>query len=357
MIFLIISNEPWGDMWFIKHRYALALADAGFDVFFLNAPQRWTIKHLFSGRLKMEAINDRLKVVSYNNNFPTRALPNLFRKINDYVNSHKLKRITGNKESIVWQFDHFRFVDMPFLKVKKRIYHVADPYYKAPNNHFIAQKADLIICTSRRYLPYYKEYEAIKTYLPHAISDDEFIIDQDLVKELKSRFGKYLLLVASIQQNTDLELIRSLIDRGILLVIIGPVKLRDFALWNEIEKCSMYIGVVKGSLLKNYIAASNGCLVTYKHEKEIGKQGSPLKILSYLAQKKPVVSSIDPDLDDYQSMGVHFTQEHDEFISTSKRIFNGELKNDAAINQRIDEYLKQNTYSNAIKTVLKKLDL
>ena len=86
---LLISNEPWGDIWFSKHHYANELS-ANNDVYFIDPPKGWSLSSLFSNQLEIEVINERLKVVRYSNSLPIRFFPKVFTKINDFFFNPKV---------------------------------------------------------------------------------------------------------------------------------------------------------------------------------------------------------------------------------------------------------------------------
>lgn len=351
-IIIIISNEPWGDIWYIKHRYAYELSKQNQLVYFLNPTSKWRLSNLFSFEVKINVVVPNLYVVSYSNNLPLRILPKLFLRINDFLNSWKLKKnITSLSTFIFWQFDHLRFVNFHFFKQKKRIYHVADPYYQAPNNRSIAKKVDLIICTSKKYLPFYAEYKKV-IHIPHVISNDEFQLDVELISSLRKTHGKFLVYTGQIDKSLNLDLIDSLLHNGIKLLLIGPNNLADEQLnhWKRLNKLPnlIYLGPKPGNELKNYLNASMGGLVMYAFELQ-NTIRSPLKILQYIAQFKPVISSFDPDIENYAELGIHFAKDEHSFLQLAQKAIREGLP---TFQNNIEQYFSEMNYSSSINTIL-----
>ena len=129
----IVSNEPWGDIWYCKQHYAHELNRLGYPVYFIDPVVRWRFRDLFSTWVASRQVEPNVTVVSYRNNFPVRLFPRLFVRLNDWFNSRKLKRYFNGKRLLWWQFDHIRLISLHGLDPVKRIYHVEDPHMKAPN--------------------------------------------------------------------------------------------------------------------------------------------------------------------------------------------------------------------------------
>ena len=47
---LVVSNEPWGEVWFSKHNYAFELSRKN-RVLFVDPPKRWRPANVFSLRI------------------------------------------------------------------------------------------------------------------------------------------------------------------------------------------------------------------------------------------------------------------------------------------------------------------
>jgi hypothetical protein len=162
---LVVSNEPWGEMWFSKQRYANELQKMGHDVSFYNPPKRWSIFNVFK-KLTV-TIENGIKVIDCYNILPINNRT-YFIVLNDKINLRKLKRRgLYSTDTLIWNFDPNRFC-IPLPRV---IYHVTDSFLEFPLNNLIAENAGLVVCTVPNFVPDYSENVQRKTMvIPHGIS-------------------------------------------------------------------------------------------------------------------------------------------------------------------------------------------
>ncbi|WP_158281448.1 glycosyltransferase [Sediminitomix flava] len=281
--------------------------------------------------------------------------------MNDAINRRKLKRALSNeKKTIIWQFDHNRFVNtLGLSKKERRVYHIADPYMNAVNNKKISALADLLVCTSTKYLPFYQNGKKEPLYIPHAISEEEFHISPQKVKALEKHFGGYVLMVGGLNHDVDFDLLEQ-ISNQFSLVILGKLQTKESEDWEKWgllkEKDNVHaLGVVHAKELKNYIAASKVCITAYQFDlQEKGGNRSPLKILNYIAQKKPVVTSIDSEVNELDGELIFCEKDKKSYLDriaqlmqTEKFDMNEEL---------IIQFLGERTYPKMIEKIFEKLN-
>ena len=359
-IVFVISNEPWGDVWFSKQHYAYELSKLGHQVYFINPVSRWYPQNIFSYKIETTTIKQGLTVINYKNNLPVRFFPKLFLKLNDKLNTYKLKRLYKNKESVVWwQFDCFRFAWLnKTVRNHKRIYHVVDPYMHTILNKKIALNANLIVCTSTKYLEYYKTHFRSKKviHIPHGISDDEFTIDELNVNQIKNKYGNFMLLVSTISRTINFDLLEKILENSTIpLLFIGKIKelpKNQFLQWRRIKehKNTFLVGIINAKELKNWISASKICIVTYKYE--LPHQSS-LKIIHYLAGRRPIVSSLTGEFIGLNNEGIFHAKNDDEFLELLSR----GVKDELHINQnKINVILKNRRYETLIINILCELN-
>ena len=172
--------------------------------------------------------------------------------------------------------------------------------------------------------------------------------------EIKIIHGNYALLIGSINKDINLSLIKDLIQENIKLLIIGPeIIISDE--WNEIKtlKNITYLGAIHAKMLSHYIAASKVCLVAYEFKNTIDKNSrSPLKIMNYLVQYKPIVTSTKVNLISLETKGIYFANNNAEYIQLVKKGINDELFVDDII---ISEYLRNHKYPHLIHQILDQL--
>lgn len=355
----VLSNEPWGDIWFSKHHYAHELSRMGHQVYFLDAPARWRPWHLFSFRMREQRLSEGLSVLRYENPLPMRLFPRLAGRLNDLLNSYKLRLHARSYQGLLWQFDPNRGVDWPaFGRGFRRIYHVADPYMTHPNDRLLAQRADVVVCTSPKYLQHYQSLtDRPVVYVPHGISEEEFCLDAARVEELRARHGDYVLLAGTINQDVDLQLLRAVARRGFRLLLVGKPEAVVAAQppWAELlqEPGITYVGPVHAKDLKHYIAASRVCITAYHFDlrKVLGSR-SPLKVLGYLAQGKPVVTSVDAEIPELEQVAIYRSHDQQGFLQTLERLFSQPA---VAAPERVAGYLAQHRYPRLIASIFQKL--
>jgi hypothetical protein len=359
---IIVSNEPWGDVWFSKHHYANELAKLGNTVFFVNPVGKWKLKNLFSFKSEIIEITENLFVVNYFNNVPIRLFPFFFKKITDQINSRKIwKHIPKNTSVLVWQFDIFRFIYAPKIASIKRIYHVADPYFNQKNDAKLASNSDLIICTSKNFTPIYKEkYPSKKIiHIPHGISKDEFQTNPVIIKKLQEKYGEFIILTGTISRLTNISLLLLVAkNTSHQIVIAGILSIVGDEKWNELIKLNnvSFVGAINGKELKNWIAASSICLVTYIFDLSNynHNSSSSLKILNYLAQQKAIISTLDGELPILKDKAIFTAKNEEEFIDFVQKGINGKLTIEKEL---IERFLHEQTYPILIHKIGQELEL
>ncbi len=124
---LIISNEPWGDIWYSKHNWAFELSKNN-QVYFINPPKRWKIFDLFKTKILTTKYNDNLYILNYNNRLPFTRFNILF-KINENIIFKQLNKFFKDKDNIIfWTFDPYRLINPKKMNLVTSIYFIADKY-------------------------------------------------------------------------------------------------------------------------------------------------------------------------------------------------------------------------------------
>lgn len=359
---ILTSNEPWSDIWYSKQHYANELAQIGHQVYFVNSPIHWKLGNLLSWKIKSTKINENLTVIDYKNIFPLKLFSSLFLHLNDLINSYRLKQYLKikPKETIFWQFDFHRFINLFFLKDLKRIYHVVDPYMHSKLDKKIALDSDLIVCTSGKYVSYYKSLGCGKVInISHGVSNDEFLLDNSEVKRIKEEFGDFAIFVGTLNDDVSFEVLQKIAEKGVSLHILGKKLLtieKKQKQWDEIKNHSniYYHGVVPAKNLKNFIASAKVGLVVYDFDlrKIIGSR-SPLKILNYIAQEIPVVTSIDSEISELEGKAIYRVYELDNFVEYVGKAIKGKLEVDK---NSVEKYLDGVNYAKLIDKILKNVN-
>ena len=360
-VIFVNSNETWGDQWFIKHHYASELASMGFQVYFIDPVEKWKVKNILDQSITVKELDLNLQLVRYTNFLPVRILPKLILRINDWINARKLNKLREGKKLIVWQFDSFRF-SYNFFGNYKKIYHVADHYHDLPFDQENIKNADLIVCTGKSLLPYYSGFGKPAIHIPHAISEDELKVNMDIVTRFSSQYGTFMLHAGSINDRLDLNIFLKLVAKfpDVNLVMIGSKKLTERKNIELFEICNSkpnfhYLGVINGKEIKNFVHASKLCLLAYdfNSSQTIGTVSSSLKVLNYLAQRRPIVSSIEIEYPELNGKVIFSAHTIDNYLTLVEEI----ISTDSTIDERsIEAFLKGNRYSIFIEQILNKLE-
>lgn len=361
---VIMSMEPWGDMWYSKQHYAAQLAQ-GREVYFVSLPDRWRWTDLFSFRASQSVSPEGVHVVEYRNNLPLRLLGTRLSSLMNRLNAIKLARIMPADEYVIWSF-------FPTTLAKhlarsnagsKVIYHVVDPYIDRPNDRSFARAADLVVAINPWYLNYYRRVNASCILIPHGVQPTNRQFDPDEVQALRARFGRFAVLASGLSRSLNfpllLEFARSQPD--VPLVIVG----KRFPLPNQAQALSdelfglpnvHYLGILHPDRLKNLVHAATLGLVAYDFEptravpKEAGR--TPLKALTYLSQRCPAVSTNNSYVPEMEGRGFFKAEDEAHFLRLADEVLTGKRAVDTGA---VDRYLDTVEYSALSARILEAL--
>lgn len=356
---ILTSNEPWGDIWYSKQHYAHELSKLGHHVYFVNPCSNWKLKDLFENKIKVKQVSSNLYTINYNNRLPQKFLLKFSSKINDLINSKRisnyLKQKSRPQQTIYWKFDPFRFYNIKKNKDTKVIYHVVDPYFSFWQDKINVQNADLTICVSEDLQKkYFEKYNVKPLYIPHGISAEEQQVDSKKVDEIKKEFGDFFIYTGNLFHDFNTGLISSILKTHKVL-ILGKI-ITDHISDSILNHPNfMFLGIKSSKELNNYISASLGGLILYDFEDNITKtQRTPLKVINYIAQHKPVISSIKINIPELMNNSIHYANNIEEYLNFMELIKTNESMVD---NERINNYLNKIEYSKLIKEILNQITL
>lgn len=348
---LILSNEPWGDIWYSKHNYANELAKKN-KVFFLNPPRAFSVTRMFNTKIEEKTIHPNLIVIEYTNALPVSLLN--FWKLNDLLILKRLKKYFYKKhikDILFWTFDPIRLAFPEILNPKQIIVHAVDAYiFSYPSESILAKKADQIFCVSDKLVSQYRKYNANVTVLPHAIPDDEFIAANSVKN--KTLTGVF---IGKMDTRIDLAFNLAIFKcfPAIQFKIVGLVS-DEFlnAFKQEGLKNVVLVPPIKSSEIKKHVSEADFCFIFKKIYD--GNNISSHKLLQYLAQGKPIFGTDFSDMSAELKTALYLSNNVDEvkqMLSGYLETGESESKREIRIN-----YAKQHTFSktiNAIESVLK----
>jgi hypothetical protein len=219
----IISYENWGPMLMSKHHYAIALAQSGNTVFFINHPDKR--KALKRGEVlvqKTEVPNlsyvEHRLFVPYFLKFKLKWLYNL--AVSLHVN--KIINKTGRTPDIVWSFDTGNTIPLKFFrKATLRILMPVDGPFNHSDERRSAESANAIISVTERILSVFKERHVPKLLVNHGVAD-VFLKDSNHISNDKNLRAGY-----------SGSLIRNDLDTESFLSVINSHPEITFEFWGE----------------------------------------------------------------------------------------------------------------------------
>lgn len=353
---IITSNEPWGDLWFSKQHYANELSKLGYKVFFINPVNRWRLSNLLSFSIQEQTLSENLTLLEYKNNFPIWKAKKPLVLLSDFLLSLKLFFFLKKKsysEVIWWKFDVFRLINIFFFPKKREIFHAVDPYKHFWQDYAQAKRADLIVCSSKKFVPTYIDYGYNPLLVLHGIPEEEIDVrEADLSKELKEQHGYFAIITGSIASYWDYEMLNFLLDNKIKILVAGPdTEVPDWIMLKQ-KKNLVYLGLLHAKKLKYYIAAAAFCIIPYT-KASYSFVGTPLKLLNYLAQMKPSITLFPTELPDYLGNAISFANDKQEFLGYAQSILNKELIVNEA---NILKYLESVSYPKLIEEIVQNLE-
>ncbi|MCB0402463.1 MAG: hypothetical protein KDD41_10295 [Flavobacteriales bacterium] len=298
-IIAVVSNEPWGDIWYSKHNWAFELSQTN-RVFFLNPAGSWKFSNLFNPELHSEKISDGLEVLTYANRFPLSRF-SMIRKLNEKSTARQLKKrlkLPG-KELLFWSFDPYRLVDPKALEATNSLYFITDDFTNELEKELV-KNVDCLITVSPVLSAKYPAKNTLT--LAHGISSEEFRADPDP----ETQNG--ILYIGNIDHRIDYQLLIKLILAfpEEQFYFIGKLGSNNNPGFRELFIDKKYPNLIHRppvhfKRLKQHIAGAKVCLAIMQTE-VAGNNINHHKLLQYLAQGKPVLSPVFEDYSEHTEL-------------------------------------------------------
>ncbi len=332
---VLVSNEPWGDIWYSKHNYANELSKHN-KVVFVNPVIRWHFIDFFKFKPFLTTIHNGLTVLSYTNILPIRN--KFLYKLNNKLVSRLLNKFlikNFGSVDIFWSFDPYRLSNPPSFHPKKTLFHSVDKYNFVPyGEKELAIKSDFIIGVSDLISDIYQSYNKNVFTIPHGISEEEFKPNEEKVKSIA--YNNYFLYVGNIDHRLDYALIKKLIIKfhQEQFLFIGKIKealpSHEKELFNSKKHSNViHIDALPFKELKNYIYKARICLAPMD-QKFNGNAIAHHKIYQYLAMGKPILGNEFSDYVNFNSL-LYMSNDADKIIAMAEDILkkgeDGSLKN------------------------------
>ncbi len=356
----LFSNEPWGDMWYSKHHYAAELAKRH-EVYFVNMPKRWRLSSLFSWRAHTRLTPEGVHVVDYTNTLP--------RKLGDFVGrwgGRKVMRLRPHAGAVCWSFNPLALQECMAMRANgaKLIYHTVDPYQSFPEDERMARTADLMVCVNMWFFEHYSPLNPNRLLIPHGVRPEDRQFAPLIVDQLRAEYGRYALFAASLSEYANFPLITAVAKRfpGTRVLVVGS----KFPLSSEAERERdeflgqpnvVYLGVMHPDELRNLVRAASVGLLAYDLEvrRSVPVSGgrTPLKVLTYLAQHCPVVTTNNSYVPELDNKGCFKADSVEEFLRLMDDVLAGRRHVDTTA---VDRYLDEVSYEKLSTRILHALD-
>jgi hypothetical protein len=343
---LIVSNEPWGDVWYSKHNWAFELAKKN-NVFFINPPKKWTWKNFLGSFISTKKYTENLQILNYNNTLPFTRFSIIYH-INNIIISYRLKNWFSKNNItsyIFWTFDPYRLSNPKLLNPLFSIYFIADKY-TIKREFELIKNVDFFFSVSN----VLTERLVLENplVLSHGIAETEFNSEAPI--EIDEEF---ILYVGSIDYRLDSAFVKKLVEQfpQERFVFIGKLVPTDEEIFTELfldkkHENLVYHLPIHFKELKNYIAKAKICLAPMQLE-VAGNNINHHKLLQYLAQGRPVVSASFKDYE--ESDIIHAYQSHEEGIKIMTELIHNEEEKHI-IENRIN-FAQQFTYNKLIQKI------
>lgn len=333
---LIVSNEPWGKQWYVKHHWANELSNSN-KVYFVNPASKFTFKW---NNLSVNVIKSSLHSIGYYNILPFTGRFKITRYFNELLSAILIKNKIPDTVDLIISFDPFRPYFPSFFNAVSVYYAVDD--YIINQEYILAKRSTLIIAISEVLAKKLHTKNVIK----HGVPDQPMPTDLNL-----NNAQNTLFCGASFSDRIDYSLLFKISQNfpHFSLVLAGPNQTdsshHEFEILIQQDNVN-YLGVVDFDTFLNLSKSANLCLVPYNMDKR-GNMINSLKIIQYLSQCKPVVSTIFEDFKIPMKLNnklLYMAENHTQFLQYITTALSEDQKDTSFAEVRYT-FAKQHFYS------------
>lgn len=361
---LIFSLEPWHQMWYSKHNFAAELAKSH-KVYLISPPAKWNPLDFFSNELELRNTPENVMLVNYRHHFPVRLLPRPWRRRAFRSVARRLGQlINANGTNIIWLFHPSPIAIQPPLSDKgiKFIYHVVDPYQSFEADLACARRADLVVAVNPWFHDKYAPINPNVIIIPHGVRREGRVRDQEKELNYRNKWGTYVIMAGAIDHRLDYGLLLAIVEEfpGLNLVLAGSWPRLDTRTEKLRDRLAgapnvHFTGVQPPDELRHIIGGAMAGLVCYHFQPYSDKPDRPygsMKPLIYLAQMKPVISSVNCHLPGLHQKAVYKAENQASFLKLVGQAARGDLALDTSI---VSDFLNQVDYGSQATQILNDL--
>jgi len=304
---LVISPQPWGEMFISKQHYASELASMGNRVYFLNPPLRAGI----FDRFNVSEVKKNLHVIDHNLIFPMFIRFHIRSMYNFFMGCH-VRSLIGKLDldfDLTWCFDSNLYSDLDWFRSNMSIYHPVDQITGKHQNRLVSS-ANLVLTVSDSIGKNIELFKKRAKFINHGLSET-------FAQVAKARLEKDLDNISSAPLNAGYvgNLLINSLDRCMFRQIVEKNKNIKFHLWGSYEKGQTNLsgsedagvhkfinflksspnvvlnGVVPQTTLAEEILDMNIFFLCYDIKKDPNEGSNSHKIIEYLSTGKVIVSN------------------------------------------------------------------
>jgi hypothetical protein len=219
---------------------------------------------------------------------------------------------------------------------------------------YIYNNVDHIFCVSSSFINDFLKYNKSVLHIPHGISSDEFVVDENELLKIDIKQKHYGLYIGNIDTRLDFELIKEIVGHFVNIEFIFIGKISDEINDNDraifdgktYENIS-FIGPRHFKELKKYIFNSDFCFA-FMYMKMSGNEISHHKIFHYLALGKPVFCN---KFTEYKQIDhLLYTGNTFEELKEKMESFLQKAEDPSLMQDRIS-FAEKNSFENIFKTI------
>ena len=336
---LLISPQPWSEMWISKHHYAIELSKRGNKVYFLNPPTS-SVKHgtcMITG----EPVKN-VFLINYRPLFPMRWKFK-FNSLFNFFMQHQVEKINsciGGRPDIVWDFEPNRqFSDLRWFGADIKIYHPVDA---TPEMNGSTKHADIIISVSDVILDYFKEAKIPRHFINHGLG-------AAFTKMALQRLQNIEQSRKNDKNNINFgyvgNLLMQYINHRLFEEVISTNPKINFHIWGPYDYSSMPYTEPNASQIANFIeflkksknvvlygrqshaeilpkmVNLDGFFWCYDGSRDPNKGSNSHKILEYLSTGKVIVSTYISSYEKYKDLNIMvMSKSDDEYCNRFKEV-------------------------------------
>jgi hypothetical protein len=357
-VIVVTADEPYSGMSHTQILYTNFFSKQK-TVLYVEPPLKWrpwNILRLFKRPVQQHS---NLFLHTYVNALPSKLKIGkaLNEHLNDAVTARFLKKRKA-KKTLIWHFDSYRSVlnstAMQAQSQLQHIYHVIDPFYNNPVDAALRVLSNPVVITSPRNNRFYENVSSKIINVPQCIDLDAE--RKHLKKNLTAPLNNYIVLLGTISDDTDFELLIQIAASEIPLLLIG--KKVDFkkkqVLFDQLIACGSvrYLGFLPPKDFYPLLQKASAGIIAYDLTIR-SRSFSPLKAINYLIANLPVISNCDTELPTLQSKGIYETALASEYLSHCKKALTANLKVDTKF---IESYLEGVSLQAAVSNILQKIE-